>query len=92
MEVGQSKSGRILELFVEPSSRSRGVGAVLMREIEEYFMSLGCDTVKVEVFAPNAGALRFYRRLGYADWIVDLFKEIGLNRAENQTRDAAAKK
>ncbi len=76
VEVGTSRAGRVLELYVLPEHRDHGIGKALMREAELSLRSSGCDTIKIEVFAPNEGARRFYKSLGYSEWIVDIFKRL----------------
>lgn len=71
-----SNSARILELFVDEPFRRQGIGAELMKRIDEYFKQAGCDVVKVEVFEPNANAHQFYRKLGYSDRSFDLIKRL----------------
>ena len=36
-----------------------------MKKIEEYFKSIGCEYVKVDVFAYNDNAINFYNKNGY---------------------------
>jgi ribosomal protein S18 acetylase RimI-like enzyme len=69
------KSGRILELFVDSKHRRQGIGKMLIRKIEEYFRTSGCDVYRVEVFKPNTEAYQFYQGLGYQDRIVDMTKK-----------------
>lgn len=76
VELGVSRAGRVLEVFVEPGFRDRGLGAVLMQRMEQLLRERGCDILKVEVFALNGEAHRFYHRLGFQDWMVDLFKRL----------------
>jgi ribosomal protein S18 acetylase RimI-like enzyme len=57
--------GEVTELYVVPEARSRGIGTQLVRAFEAWFREKNCGAVHIEVFAPNEGAMRFYRRLGY---------------------------
>ena len=77
VELGPCRAGRVLEVYVEPSARGRRVGEQLMARMEQLLIERGCDLLKVEVFALNGEAHRFYHRLGFQDWMVDLFKPIG---------------
>lgn len=70
------KRGRILELFVEETARSHGVGAALMEGIESYFREQQCTLIRIQVFAPNTNAYEFYRNRGYQDDVADLIKKI----------------
>lgn len=59
------KRGEITELIVSNKVRSKGIGKALMTKMEEYFKSLGCEYVKVDVFAYNDNAINFYNHCGY---------------------------
>ena len=59
------KRGEITELIVSKNIRSKGVGQALMHKMEEYFKSLGCEYVLVDVFAYNNNAINFYDKCGY---------------------------
>lgn len=69
-----TKTGKILELFVSSDVRGKGIGARLMKEIEEHFRTQDCDSVRVEVFRHNEDAHKFYHKVGYHDRAVDLLK------------------
>ncbi|MBU2213449.1 GNAT family N-acetyltransferase [Patescibacteria group bacterium] len=69
-----SPMGDILELYVDPNLRSKGIGAKLMEAAEQYLRSKGCDAVNVEVFVPNERAHEFYKKCGYEDRSIWLFK------------------
>lgn len=72
----QSRSGRILELIVREDCRGKGIGAMLMKKMEDCFRSKGCDIVRVEVFVPNTSAHEFYQRLHYHDRVYDMVKQL----------------
>ena len=76
MESIPFKSGRIAELYVSEGHRGAGIGIGLVDELEAFFQEHGCDTSRVEVFAPNEGAHDFYLELGYADRNIDMLKEL----------------
>ena len=59
------KEGEIIELIVTKKIRSNGIGQALMNKIEEYFKSVGCEYVIVDVFAYNETAINFYGKKGY---------------------------
>jgi GNAT superfamily N-acetyltransferase len=46
--------------------QKRGLGRTLMREVEKRLLERGCPKLNVQVRTSNDGALRFYRRLVYA--------------------------
>ena len=57
--------GEIIELIVTKKVRSKGIGNSLITKMEEYFKSVGCDYVLVDVFAYNDNAINFYNKKGY---------------------------
>lgn len=59
------KRGEITELIVTNKIRSKGIGQELMNKMEEYFKSVGCEYVIVDVFAYNEKAINFYNKKGY---------------------------
>ena len=59
------KEGEITELIVTSKIRSKGVGNALMNKMEEYFKSVGCEYVLVDVFAYNEIGISFYKKQGY---------------------------
>lgn len=59
------KSGEITELIVTQKIRSTGVGQALMNKMEEYFKSVGCEYIFVDIFAYNKNGINFYNKQGY---------------------------
>lgn len=59
------KAGEITELIVTSKIRSNGIGQALMNVMEEYFKSVGCEYVLVDVFAYNEKGINFYDKQGY---------------------------
>lgn len=59
------RSGEISELIVSKNIRSNGVGQKLMNKMEEYFKSIGCEYIFIDVFAYNDKVINFYRKQGY---------------------------
>ena len=59
------KRGVITELVVTKKVRSNGIGQALITKMEEYFKSVGCEYVLVDVFAYNENAINFYTKKGY---------------------------
>jgi ribosomal protein S18 acetylase RimI-like enzyme len=55
----------LLSIAVEPGYRSEGVGKLLAEGIVEGLAARGAGEVKVVVAEDNAGANRFYERLGF---------------------------
>ena len=59
------KCGEVTELVVSKKVRSSGIGTLLMNKIEEYFKSIGCEYISIEVFAYNKMGINFYEKHGY---------------------------
>ena len=59
------KEGEITELIVTTKIRSKGIGQALMNYMEEYFKSVGCEYILVDVFAYNENGIKFYDKQGY---------------------------
>ena len=57
--------GIITELIVSSKVRSKGIGKDLMKRMEDYFKSVGCQYILVDVFAYNKNAIGFYEKMGY---------------------------
>jgi ribosomal protein S18 acetylase RimI-like enzyme len=74
LAVVDFRNGVVPELYVAPQRRRRGIARALMNRLDEHFRACGCSASALEVFAPNAGARTFYRRLGYEERDVRLYK------------------
>lgn len=70
------KSGEITELVVSKKIRSNGIGKMLMESMEEYFKSVGCLYIHVDVFAYNKNAINFYTKDGYHSRMFNMIKKI----------------
>ena len=68
--------GIIAELIVSKFSRSKGTGGLLLTTMEDYFKSIGCEYIQLDVFAYNETAKIFYYKNNYEDRMVTLFKKI----------------
>ena len=56
------------DLAVRPGYRGRGVGRLLLEEVERRARARGSSKLTLEVHATNAGAMRLYRRFGFGPW------------------------
>ncbi len=52
-------------LAVRAGARGFGIGATLMAHAEKQARDAGFETVSIQVYGQNDGAVRLYRRLGY---------------------------
>lgn len=68
--------GMVSELIVDQNLRGGGVGKLLMAQMEQYLKSLGCEYIKLQVFAYNDGAKRFYDNMGYEPVLIDMLKKV----------------
>ena len=60
-----AKTGSVLELVVKSNIRDNGIGKSLLDKIEEYFRSIYCKRINIEVFGPNKKGLNFYEKNDY---------------------------
>jgi len=70
------KRGEITELIVTNKIRSKGIGQKLINKMEEYFKSLGCEYVIVDVFAYNEIGKKFYNKKDYHTRMETMIKKI----------------
>jgi GNAT superfamily N-acetyltransferase len=62
----RTRTGAIQNLGITPEYRGRGLGTCLMYAALEGFRRAGLRRAFLEVTAQNEGAIRLYRRLGFA--------------------------
>ena len=60
-----AKTGSVLELIVKDNIRGNGIGKLLLEKMEQYFKSIDCKRINIEVFGTNARGLNFYLRNNY---------------------------
>ena len=70
------KRGEISELIVSKKSRSKGIGKELINKMEEYFKSMECEYVIVDIFAYNENAINFYKNNNYHSRMITSIKKI----------------
>jgi ribosomal-protein-alanine N-acetyltransferase len=63
--VAMGWRGYVVTLDVAAEWRQKGLGRRLMREAEACAVTAGVGWMQLHVFTGNAGAIRFYERLGY---------------------------
>ena len=59
------RCGEITELVVSKEVRGKGIGKILMTKMEEYFKSIDCEYIAIDVFAYNTKGINFYEKEGY---------------------------
>ena len=60
-----AKTGSVIKLIVKNNIRGNGIGKILLDKIENYFKSINCKRVNIEVFGPNKRGLNFYEKNDY---------------------------
>lgn len=70
------KKGIIAELIVNKNCRKDGLGTKLVNHMENYFKSISCKFIQIDVFAYNVNAKKFYYKNGYEDRMVTVFKKL----------------
>ena len=70
------KRGKITELIVTNKVRSKGIGQELINKMEEYFKSVGCEYVIVDVFAYNDMGKNFYNKKNYHTRMETMIKKV----------------
>jgi len=61
------RRGVVEDWYVLPESRDSGVGAVLLRELEERFAAAGCELIESATWSGNEGARRAHDALGFRE-------------------------
>jgi ribosomal protein S18 acetylase RimI-like enzyme len=69
--------GWVNYLAVAPDSQRRGLGRRMMTEAERRLRASGCPKINLQVRSGNAGAMEFYRAIGYGqDDVVSMGKRL----------------
>ena len=70
------KRARITELVVKEQYQANGIGKKLLKHMEDYFKSVGCQGILIDVFAYNINAQKFYYVNGYFNRNIELMKKL----------------
>lgn len=70
------KRGRISELIVTKNCQARGIGSNLLKVMEKYLESIGCEDILIEVFGYNELAIKFYNKYGYHTRMLEVTKKL----------------
>lgn len=68
--------GFVHDVWVEPEHRGSGVGRALLEAATAHFRAQGLSQVRLETAAPNEGARRLFRELGFHEFAVTMLKSI----------------
>ena len=64
-------------LAVAPNHQRSGLGGRMVAEAEERLRALGCSKINLQIRRSNAGAMAFYRKLGFSeDDVVSMGKRL----------------
>jgi len=66
--------GGIIELYVMPEFRRKGVASQLIQRCVDYLKSKGAIDVRVDVLMHNKKAMNLYQKHGFKDWVAILKK------------------
>lgn len=66
--------GRVTELVVSKRFRAKQIGTALLRAIEDYLISIGCESILLGVLAYNEEAIEFYLKNGYHSRTIEMIK------------------
>ncbi len=66
------RRGMIYHLAVHESVRENGVGALLLKAVEDRLQARGCIKCYLLVFAENTNAIRFYKNRGWLEQKEDI--------------------
>ena len=82
LELRPRVQGFVMDLYVRPEARGRGVGTALLRAAERRLAAVGCTHVWLDVFVPNRRAAQLYRSLGYRGFGLMLMRALAPEPAE----------
>ncbi len=72
------RSGMVYHLAVEAAFRKKGLGALLMQELEKRMKAIGCIRSYLLVTRDNLEAIRFYENTGWERMDLLIFgKDLG---------------
>ena len=84
----RSRHGYIVDIYVEPAFRRKGIGRALVEKATEWFSARGMDHLRLRVSAVNEAGIAFWKGIGFEDYFLELWKEI--SRGEDEDGDRAS--
>ena len=63
----EGRRGWVNYVAIDPSYQRKGLGKLMMTEIENRLLSLGCPKLNLQVRAGNNDAMAFYEKIGYTN-------------------------
>ncbi|MDY7526356.1 MULTISPECIES: GNAT family N-acetyltransferase [unclassified Cryobacterium] len=67
LRVRPGEIGEVTRVFVEPTARGKGVGRLLMEELERESRELGLDALRLDTRTDLVEARRLYASLGFIE-------------------------
>lgn len=64
-QAGTRPIAFILDIYIEPGERRRGLARQALLAVESWARQAGCEEVRLHVFGANAAARHLYEQLGY---------------------------
>lgn len=74
--MGSVKVGYITQIFVSPEYRSKNIGKMLVRTLEEWFKDKGVHSYELQVLCGNDNGVGFWESLGYKKELLQMRKMI----------------
>jgi len=59
--------GWVYYVASDPRLRRKGIGAALMKRVEQGLVEIGCHKLNLQVRSSNTEVVEFYRKLGYLE-------------------------
>ena len=72
--LGTEKSGHIAHVYIDPTAREKGVGKLLVDQLETSLRQKGASYINLDVVFNNTLAYEFWQRLGYKNDLYQLRK------------------
>jgi len=69
--------GMLDTVFVEDEHRRRGIGALLLAEVERWCLARGLSRLELSVRAANGDGIAAWRALGFRDEAIRMRRDIG---------------
>lgn len=66
--------GSITHVYVDEQYRRTGIGKLLIKQLEDWFLSKKVHSIELQVIAGNQGAQSFWQKLGYHNELVQYRK------------------
>lgn len=72
----EKKSAFLYEIYIFDQFRSKGIGTLVMNEIQEYLSCKEIQYFKLHVFGTNVKAVKLYEALGFEVAGINMYKKI----------------